>query len=144
MADDGYTSSNTTIWEDHSTDLHNSTTQGRPSFQSLESVDENSSVHGLSISPKTRSSSDSAGKSASSQPWRDNNGPAFIDRRDTISTIHTGTPSLVEPSFDENVLRALCELDVSFIPFVLPCRSCTISHCPPRLSSVECLCFSIE
>ncbi|PPQ79686.1 hypothetical protein CVT25_003260 [Psilocybe cyanescens] len=118
MAEDGYTSSATTAWEDHSTDLHNSA-YGRPSFQSLDSVEENSSsAHDLSTSPKTRSSSDSAGKSSSSQPWRDNSSAAFIDRRDTLSTIHTGTPSLVEPSFDENVLRALCELDCG-VPLLL-------------------------
>jgi len=29
--------------------------------------------------------------------------------------MNSGTPSLVEPSFDENVLRALCELDVSVL-----------------------------
>ena len=35
------------------------------------------------------------------------------DRKDTLSTIPSDVVSLVEPSFDENVLRALCELDVS-------------------------------
>ncbi|KDR67998.1 hypothetical protein GALMADRAFT_257554 [Galerina marginata CBS 339.88] len=116
MAEDGYTSSTTTAWEDRSTDLHS---YGRPSY-SLDSVEEHSSSgpHGASTSPQPRSSTESSGKSPSSQPWRDNNATAFVDRRDTLSTIHSGTPSLVEPTFDENVLRALCELDCG-VPLLL-------------------------
>ena len=32
--------------------------------------------------------------------------------------------TLVEPSFDENILRALCETDVSAVSFVLCLRLC--------------------
>lgn len=39
--------------------------------------------------------------------------PITVDRKDTLSTIPSDVASLLEPSFDENVLRALCELDVS-------------------------------
>lgn len=119
MADEGYTSS--TTWpggdsSDHTDGLHNSNSYGRPSFQSLDSVDESSSsgLHVLSTSPQPRSSTDSAGRSPLTQPWRDPGTALPADRRDTLSTIHSNPPSLVEPSFDENVLRALCELDVSF------------------------------
>ena len=35
------------------------------------------------------------------------------EKRDNISTATSGAFTVVEPSFDENVLRALCELDVS-------------------------------
>lgn len=81
---------------------------GRPSFQSLDSVEETESANGhiTSISSQPRSSSDSRSKSPTSQPWRDT-APSLSDRREQL-------PSLVEPSFDENVLRALCELDVIF------------------------------
>lgn len=108
MAEDGYTSS--TAWE--SGDNSDAHAHGRPSFQSLDSVDENSSsaAYFTSVSPQPRSSSESR-KSPTSQHWRDN-GAVPVDRRDTLSTIHSGAPSLVEPTFDENVLRALCELDV--------------------------------
>ncbi|KIM44840.1 hypothetical protein M413DRAFT_66838 [Hebeloma cylindrosporum] len=71
----------------------------------------------MSISPQPRSSTDSSGKSPKSQPWRDN-AASLTDRRDTLTTIHSGTPSLVEPTFDENVLRALCELDCG-VPLLL-------------------------
>ena len=118
MAEDGYTSSTAFESSDNS-DRHGHTaaTYGRPSFQSLDSVEESSSAgaHLSSTSPQPRSSSesysrapsDAHGKAARSQPWRESN-----DRRDTLATIHSGAPSLVEPTFDENILRALCELDV--------------------------------
>lgn len=57
-------------------------------------------------SPQLRSSFDSTSK------WTDNISVTF-ERRDTLSTIPSDAASLVEPSFDENVLRALCDLDVS-------------------------------
>ncbi|KAF9054607.1 GTPase activating protein [Panaeolus papilionaceus] len=123
MADEGYTSS--TTWpggdsSDHTDGLHNSNSYGRPSFQSLDSVDESSSsgLHVLSTSPQPRSSTDSAGRSPLTQPWRDPGTALPADRRDTLSTIHSNPPSLVEPSFDENVLRALCELDCG-VPLLL-------------------------
>lgn len=121
MAEDGYTSSTAFESSDNS-DRHShsaaaAATYGRPSFQSLDSVEESSSAgaHLSSTSPQPRSSSesysrapsDSHGKTPRGQPWRDSS-----DRRDTLATIHSGAPSLVEPTFDENILRALCELDV--------------------------------
>ncbi|KAF9477751.1 GTPase activating protein [Pholiota conissans] len=112
MAEDGYTSS--TAWE--SGDNSDAHAYGRPSFQSLDSVDENSSsvAHFSSSSPQPRSSTESHGKS---QSWRDSSA-AQPDRRDTGSTIHSAAPTLVEPTFDENVLRALCELDCG-VPLLL-------------------------
>lgn len=134
MAEDGYSSS--TAWENaDNSDLHNHSSYGRPSFQSLESVEEHSSSapHIMSISPQPRSSTDSSGKSPKSQPWRDN-AASLTDRRDTLTTIHSGTPSLVEPTFDENVLRALCELDVTtcsilYIPYLIAIYSSAVSLC---------------
>ena len=45
-------------------------------------------------------------------------GQTTLERRDTITTITTNpeTQNLVEPNFDENVLRMLCDLDVSGFP----------------------------
>jgi len=112
---DGYTSS-VTAWDgDQSEQQHSA--YGRPSYQSHDAAEENSSFAGghhlNSASPQPRSSSESAGKSPTSkQPWRDN-AANLVDPRDTVSIVQSGTPSLVEPTFDENVLRALCELDVS-------------------------------
>ncbi|KAJ3502834.1 hypothetical protein NLJ89_g8709 [Agrocybe chaxingu] len=119
-------STTTTAWESgpdlpHGDHTHNMAGTGtgygtvRPSFQSLDSVDEDhpsstsaapaggvhAHAHATSVSPQPRSSTESH---PASQPWRDNAPP--------LSAIHSsGTPSLVEPTFDENVLRALCELD---------------------------------
>jgi hypothetical protein len=68
-------------------------------------------VKSTSPPPPPRSSSDSLGRSSTSR-WRDSV-PVAIERKDTLSTIPSDAISLVEPSFDENVLRVLCELDVS-------------------------------
>ena len=88
---------------------------GRPSFQSLDSVEETESTNGhiTSNSSQPRSSSDSRSKSPTSQPWRDTAPSSLSDRREPIP------PSLVEPSFDEHVLRALCELDVIVVHFYI-------------------------
>ncbi|KAG6886103.1 hypothetical protein C0993_002622 [Termitomyces sp. T159_Od127] len=40
------------------------------------------------------------------------------ERRDTASTIHNDSVALVEPTFDESVLRALCDLDCG-VPLLL-------------------------
>jgi hypothetical protein len=110
MTEDGYTSSSALDSGDQSESQLNVPFHGRPSFQSLDSVEETESTNGhiTSISPQPRSSSDSRSKSPISQPWRDT-APSLSDRREQL-------PSLVEPSFDEHVLRALCELDVIFFP----------------------------
>ncbi|KAI6044486.1 Rho GTPase activation protein [Pisolithus marmoratus] len=67
-------------------------------------------------SPPPRSSSDSLARSPASK-HRDSI-PLTAERRDTLSTIPSDGVSLVEPSFDENVLRALCELDCG-VPLLL-------------------------
>ena len=36
-----------------------------------------------------------------------------LERRDTVSTSGGEPTQVVEPTFDENVLRALCDMDVS-------------------------------
>lgn len=70
-----------------------------------------SSPHLAPSSPLPRSSTDSEGRPAFSSVWNDT---TSLDRRDTLATIHSvDQPSLVEPGFDESILRALCELDVS-------------------------------
>ncbi|KAG8215039.1 Rho GTPase activation protein [Butyriboletus roseoflavus] len=71
---------------------------------------------GKQSSPPPRSSSDSLGRSSTSR--RRDSIPIVVDRRDTLSTIPSDVASLVEPSFDENVLRALCELDCG-VPLLL-------------------------
>jgi len=76
-----------------------------------------------STSPPPRSSSDSLGPSPTSK-WRDSV-TLTIERKDTLSTIPSDAISLVEPSFDENVLRVLCELDVSILNYV--CSLLTLS-----------------
>lgn len=117
MGDDGYSPS---VWDsaDHSDPsnpghapyglthpgnlplLHESATT--PAF---------TSIPGKLSSPPPRSSSDSLGRSSTSR--RRDSIPIAVDRKDTLSTIPSDVASLVEHSFDENVLRALCELDVS-------------------------------
>lgn len=72
-----------------------------------------SPIHGFGIeppSPPLRSSFDSATK------WTDNISVTLERRDTTLSTIRSDIGSLVEPSFDENVLRMLCDLDVSIDP----------------------------
>ncbi|KAF9219752.1 RhoGAP-domain-containing protein [Gyrodon lividus] len=69
-----------------------------------------------SSSPPPRSSSDSLGRSSTSR--RRDSIPITVERKDTLSTIPSDVASLVEPSFDENVLRALCEIDCG-VPLLL-------------------------
>ena len=66
------------------------------------------------LSSPPRSSSESAGRTSSSK-WRDSLSQTTLERRDTITTVTTNpeTVNVVEPNFDENVLRMLCDLDVS-------------------------------
>lgn len=123
MTEDGYTSSTALDSGDQSeAQVFGVQFHGRP-FQSLDSVDETESTNGhiASISSQPRSSTDSRSKSPTSQPWRDT-ASSLSDRREVSSAIHNGTSSLVEPSFDEHVLRALCELDVNSFVNIL-CNS---------------------
>jgi len=89
----------------------------------LESPD-SSIPHAKSTSPPPRSSTDSIGRSPTSK-HRDSP-TANGETREGPSTIPNDTGSLVEPSFDENVLRALCELDVCHL-VPLPCLRSLIS-----------------
>jgi len=135
MADDGYSS---TAWE--STDNSDPNTNQtpihglfRPNNPSL--IHESATAPALSLlpvkssSPPPRSSSDSLGRSSTSR-WRDSV-PVTIEHKDAQSALPADAISLVEPSFDENVLRVLCELDVSILQHgFLPLMS-------PRHDSVE-------
>ncbi len=115
---DGYAST-TTAWESgvEPSDLHSP--YDRPVAESADERASSYAHHPISTSPQHRSSLESQSinghsKSlASHRPWRDNTQAVPMERRDiSLSTLESGTPSLVEPTFDENVLRALCELDV--------------------------------
>lgn len=117
MADEGYSS---TAWE--STDNPDPNASQTPYYglfqpNSPSLIQESATAPALSSlpvkpsSPPPRSSSDSLGRSSSSR-WRDSV-PVTIERKDTLSVIPSDAISLVETNFDENVLRVLCELDVS-------------------------------
>jgi hypothetical protein len=76
-----------------------------------------------STSPQPRSSSDSLGRqSTSGSKWRES--PTL-----TVSTMPNDTATLVDPTFDENILRALCDLDVSLIYMYYPFRSMMREAC---------------
>ncbi|EAU90225.2 GTPase activating protein [Coprinopsis cinerea okayama7 len=76
-----------------------------------------SSPHLTSTSPlPPRSSTDSEGRPPYSPPWNDS---VSLERRDTLATIQSvDPPNLMEPGFDESVLRQLCELDCG-VPLLL-------------------------
>jgi len=99
-ADDEYASSGT-VWDGD--DL------ARLRVSPNQSIDPSASPRNTSSSPLPRSSTDSDPK-APSALWGEG---AQLDRRDTLTTIQSADQqNLVEPGFDESVLRALCELDV--------------------------------
>lgn len=99
--DDGQTSS-ATLWD---SDEHT-----RLRVSPNHAADLQASPHNLSISPLPRSSTDSESTPAILTPYSEGNP---LERRDTLATIHSvEQPSLVEPGFDESVLRQLCDLDV--------------------------------
>lgn len=86
----------------------------------------------IPVSPDGRSSIELNALASAPQPrWRD----SMSNGRDTASTI-AGDP-MVEPSFDENVLRALCDMDVRSIILI----SCTILA-DLRLLAVRCTAFA--
>jgi Rho GTPase-activating protein RGD1 len=107
MAEEGYLSS---AWE--SGDQSDLAGHGHPQLRTFDSAEVSSSgPQPMTSSPQPRSSIDSAGRSSTSK--RQESPPAVTtERRDILATIHSDSASLVEPSFDENVLRALCDLDV--------------------------------
>ncbi|KAG5641792.1 hypothetical protein DXG03_004178 [Asterophora parasitica] len=116
MAEEGYLSS---AWESgDQSDFQNSGGHGRPQLRTFESVESSSSgPHGTPSSPIPRSSVDSAGRSSTSK-WQDSPPAATLERRDTLTTLQSDTASLVDPTFDETVLRALCDLDCG-VPLLL-------------------------
>lgn len=61
-----------------------------------------------------------------------------IERKDTLSVIPSDAISLVETSFDENVLRVLCELDVSISIFVMSAAFIDMSRHPPSVVYLCC------
>lgn len=142
MADEGYSS---TAWE--STDNSDPNTNQTPIYGLFQPnnpslIHESATVPALSplpvksTSPPPRSSSDSLGRSSTSR--RRDSVPVAVERKDTLSTIPADAISLVEPSFDENVLRVLCELDVSIL------RACLLPLMSPHHYSVEFLYYWIE
>ena len=118
MGDDGYSPS---VWDsaDHSDPSNPGHTPYGLQPGNLSLLNESAttpaliSAPGKQSSPPPRSSSDSLGRSSPSR--RRDSIPFTVERKDTLSTIPSDVVSLVEPSFDENVLRALCELDVSVV-----------------------------
>lgn len=60
------------------------------------------------ISPKLRISVDQPSIPSSSK-WQEN---ISIERRNTVASIAQTEPSITLESFDDNILKALCELDV--------------------------------
>ncbi|KAF8141964.1 hypothetical protein EV363DRAFT_1249073 [Boletus edulis] len=122
MGDDGYSPS---VWD--STDHSDPSNPGHTPYGlhpgNLSFLHESAttpafmSAPGKPSSPPPRSSSDSLGRSSTSRR-RDSSIPITVDRKDTLSTVPSDVVSLVEPSFDENILRALCELDCG-VPLLL-------------------------
>jgi len=113
---DGYPSS-PVVWESSVDHSEPRSPLDRPSFHTLaESVDHAHTHHSTVPSPHRSNGEPSSVNGHKSttlhQPWRDNAPALAIERRDTISSKNSGSPSLVEPTFDENILRALCDLDV--------------------------------
>jgi hypothetical protein len=87
-----------------------------------------------SASPQPRSSVDSSSQPSTSR-WRDS---GAVEPRETSSTIPSDAATLVETAFDENLLRALCDIDVSK-------RSLPFWKLMDHIAlSVVCRCFSIE
>ena len=90
--------------------------------ESRESLDVNGAVPPTptkSTSPP-RSSTESPTR-FSNQRWRDSTLPA-----PAVEAADVDGATLVEPSFDENVLRALCDLDVRLrhdMDYMLPCST---------------------
>ncbi|KAH8111067.1 RhoGAP-domain-containing protein [Phellopilus nigrolimitatus] len=134
MPDDHYTSSS---WDyvDNAPGISPTTSQAshsqlrRPSMSSTPSAKDQGSSKGSltsgtspptapskSVSPPPRSSLDSSTKlSAPPTTWRES--LTALESRDTVSTAAGETLQLVEPTFDENVLRALCDMDETSVFF---------------------------
>jgi Rho GTPase-activating protein RGD1 len=105
VADDGYSSS---AWETN--DL---STSGHSMYGTVGVVAHDPAtayLNAKSSSPQPRSSADSSGDR---QPSKWSESAPALDRRDAMSNAPSDAASLVETTFDENILRALCDLDVS-------------------------------
>jgi Rho GTPase-activating protein RGD1 len=109
MAEEGYLSS---AWESGD-QFELPSGHGRPQLRTFDSAETSSQgAHAMSSSSHPRSSVDSPGRSSTSK-WPESPPQDLpTERREGPSIVHGDTASLVEPSFDESVLRALCELDV--------------------------------
>ncbi|KAG6827153.1 hypothetical protein H0H92_013004 [Tricholoma furcatifolium] len=112
MTEEAYLSS---AWESgDQSDFQNSAGHGRPQLRTFDSAEASSSNTHVDFSSSPippRSSVDSGGRPSTSM-WQESPPPmGATDRRDASSTTQHEQVNLVEPTFDENVLRALCELD---------------------------------
>ncbi|EIW79048.1 RhoGAP-domain-containing protein [Coniophora puteana RWD-64-598 SS2] len=118
----------TPAWDSHPPDNADSQSPPQPHVRALsptsptvQLVESSSTPAALSpphraYSPPPRSSSDSIGRLSDSR-WPGLDSLPTLERKDTFtSSIPNG--DLVEPSFDENALRALCELDCG-VPLLL-------------------------
>lgn len=97
----------------------NVTIPSRPSLSSKSS----------SSPPRSSTDVDFVGKSSppsATARWR--NSLAATQRTDVASSAQSDSPTVVEPGFDESVLRALCDLDVSVMPPRLYHTQPTQSH----------------
>ncbi|KAF8646886.1 hypothetical protein AX16_007064 [Volvariella volvacea WC 439] len=112
MTEDGYNST----WE--SSDHAESATLFTRPPQRVESLEASTSNPQIkSTTPQPRTSIDSVARSSTSR-WRDNPAAALQEKQETLSTIASDVNGLLEPGFDESVLRALCELDCG-VPLLL-------------------------
>lgn len=107
MADEGYSHN----WDNGNQGIQSAGViqYGQRPTQQSESLESSSNNVFKPTSPQSRSSIDSAGQSPSSQ-WRENK--VLISDRQELSTVESQPTSLVEPGFDESMLRALCDIDV--------------------------------
>lgn len=69
--------------------------------------------------PRSSTDVDFVGKSSPSATGRWRSSLAATQGTDVTSSTQSDTTTVVEPGFDESVLRALCDLDVSVVPSML-------------------------
>jgi hypothetical protein len=69
--------------------------------------------------PRSSTDVDFVGKSSPSATARWRSSLAATQRTDVTSSAQSDSTTVVEPGFDESVLRALCDLDVSVMPYKL-------------------------
>ena len=110
MADDGYSSS---AWE--TTDNSDANSPGFAMYAPHLATDSEQDLpaprpYARASSPPPRSSVESSSRPSTSA-WHDS--APSVERREALSTISGDASTLVETTFDESILRALCDLDVS-------------------------------